>query len=51
MAEKLTLENHLRSEEDVIKLSGLPQDCIETKNVKVGEYEGENVYIRTIIIN
>lgn len=51
MSEKLTHENQLKAEADVIRLSGVPDECIQKKNVKVGEFDGEDVHIRTIIIN
>ena len=34
---------------EVLLLSGLPSDEIKTKNVFVGNYKKEEVYIRTII--
>ena len=50
MTEKLTEENYLRAESNILKLSGLPEECFEKRNVKVGEFDGDDVYIHTLII-
>lgn len=50
MAEPLTLENFERAERDVYRLSGLSDECFEMRNVKVGEHEGEDINIRTVIV-
>ena len=46
---ELTDENLLEAERKVLALSGLPADQIQTKSVKVGEFKGEPVCIRTSI--
>lgn len=51
MVDQLTWENHEQSERDIFLLSGVPEECIERKNVKVGSFNGEDVFIRTVIIN
>ena len=45
----LTDENLYAAEAEVLKFSGLPQNQIELKNVKVGEFDGKDVCMRTII--
>lgn len=46
----LTDENLARTERDVLKYSGLPDEQIVQRNVKVGEYKGEDVTLRTVLI-
>ena len=50
MAEALTLENHLKCETDIYRLSGLPDESIERRNVCIGQHDGEDIFIRTIIV-
>lgn len=45
----LTEENLYKKEMEVLLLSDLLSDEIKTKNVFVGNYKKEEVYIRTII--
>lgn len=42
-------ENLLKCEREVLRLTGLPEDQIQTKNVIIGEFKGESVFIRTNI--
>ena len=46
---ELTDENFRKCEFDVLTLAGIPMDQIQFKNVKVGEYNGKSIFIRTII--
>ena len=39
----------LAAEREVLSLSGLPNELIEQREVKVGEYKGEDVNIHTIL--
>ena len=42
-------ENLLKTEANVLQMTGLLEDQIEVKNVPVGKFEGEETYIRTFI--
>ena len=50
MAEPLTLEHFISAEADVLKLSGLPLDLIERKDVEVGEFREEKITVRTLVV-
>ena len=49
MAEALTWENYERAERDIFSLASLKKGCIERFNVKVGNYKGQNINMRTIV--
>ena len=50
MAEALTVENYEQAERDIFRLTGLPDESFEFKNVKVGEHKWEDVTMRTVIV-
>ena len=47
---ELTDKNLFKTEREVHKLSDLPMEWFTFKNVYVGSFEGEPVYIRTVIV-
>ena len=45
----ISWSNFKQAEYNVYSLSGVPMEQIKRKSIKVGEFNGEPVYIRTII--
>ena len=48
---KLTKENLIDAEQRLLNHNGLEQNDFEVKDIKVSSFEGEDVYIRTLIID
>jgi pimeloyl-ACP methyl ester carboxylesterase len=47
---ELTDENLSEAEARMLSFSGLPADQIQQKNIVIGEFKGEDVYIHTLIL-